>query len=101
MSPRKRYDGDDRVGFRVQAKQCATCIYRRDSALDIKQLEAQIADGHGGFTKHRQCHHSDARYPVCCRGFWNRHRDEFPGGQIAQRLGMVLFVNVDTLKERR
>jgi len=87
-----------RTGFQVQAKQCETCIYRKDSPLDIKQLEAAIADRFGGFTKHRACHHADAG--VCCRGFWNRHRNHFPAGQIAQRLGMVQFVTVDILKTK-
>jgi hypothetical protein len=85
----------DRGGFRVQAKQCETCIYRNDSPLSLKKLEADVADGRGGFRIHRQCHHSDRKYPVCCRGFWDRHKDEFPGGQLAQRLNMVDFVEVD------
>lgn len=88
------------IGFRVQARMCATCIYRSDSTLDIQKLEADVADGFGGFRCHRQCHHSSARYPVCCRGFWDRHKDRFPGGQIAQRLKRVVFVTVDTLKRR-
>lgn len=52
------------------------------------------ADPHGGFKNYRICHHSN---DVCCRGFWDRHKNEFQLGQIAQRLGMVEFVNVDTL----
>ena len=79
-------------GFRVQSKACATCIYRKDSPLNIKALEAQVADGYGGFRGHRICHHSK---DVCCRGFWNRHKDKFQLGRIAQRLGMVRFVKVD------
>ena len=58
------------------------------------ELEAEIADPHGGFTGHRVCHHSD---DICCRGFWNAHKDEFAVGQVAQRLGLVEFVEVDTL----
>lgn len=80
------------VGFRVQAKPCATCIYSNSCLLDIKKLEAQISDGHGGFVTHRTCHHA---IDVCCNGFWTRHKDEFPGGQIAQRLNRVQFVTVD------
>lgn len=82
--------------FRVQKTACSTCIYRKDSPLDLAQLEAEIADPHGGFTGHRICHHSN---DVCCRGFWNRHKDEFPAGQIAQRLDLVEFVEVDTPAE--
>ena len=29
---------------------------------------------------------------ACCRGFWNRHKDEFAVGQVAQRLGLVVEV---------
>ncbi len=85
--------------FKVQNRACSTCIYRKDSALDIKKLEQQIADDHleGFFKGHRVCHHSD---DVCCRGFWNRHKDKFTLGQIAQRLGLVRYVTVDTLKKK-
>lgn len=85
--------------FRVQKKPCETCIYKKSCALDIKKLEADVADKHmpGLFEKHRQCHHTDKKNAACCRGFWNRHKDKFPAGQIAQRLNMVEFVEVDTL----
>lgn len=79
--------------FKVQKKACSTCIYRKDSLLDIKVLEAQVADKYGGFKGHRICHHSK---DVCCRGFWNKNKDRFQAGQVAQRLGMVQFVSVDT-----
>ena len=83
------------MGFKVQSKQCATCIYHKKSPLDIKYLESQVADNYDGFKGHRTCHHSK---DVCCRGFWNRHKDKFPAGQIAQRLNLVEFVSVDILK---
>lgn len=84
------------MGFRVQKRACSSCIYRKDSTLDLAKLEADVADRFGGFRGHRVCHHSK---DACCRGFWNRHKDKFAMGQIAQRLGMVEFVNaVDTLK---
>jgi len=76
--------------FKVQRKSCSTCIYRKDSPLDLEKLESEIADEHGGFRGHRICHHGGN---ACCRGFWNRHRDEFQAGQIAQRLGLVEFVD--------
>lgn len=81
--------------FRVQSRSCATCIYRKSSiGFDIEALEAQIADPkmRDFFVGHRICHHSK---DVCCAGFWARHKDEFAMGQIAQRLGMVEFVDVD------
>ena len=82
--------------FRVQKHQCRTCIYRKDCTRNVQCLdEAAIADPHmdGFFRGYRICHHSDA---VCCRGFWDRHKDHFTLGQIAQRLRFVLYVDVDT-----
>lgn len=81
-------------GFKVQRSQCATCIYRPDSPLDLQALEAAVADNYGGFTGHRICHHSK---DACCAGFWARHKDKFALGQIAQRLNGVEFVQDDTL----
>jgi hypothetical protein len=80
----------------VQAKQCATCIFRKDSPLDLKQLLAQIADPccEGFFKGHRICHHSK---DAVCRGFWNRHKNDFTLGQLAQRFKLVEFVTDDTL----
>lgn len=88
-------------GFLVQAKQCATCIYRPESGFDVKDLENQIADRSmpGYFNGHRICHHATTVSAVCCRGFWNRHKNHFTMGQLAQRLGWVRFVNVDKRPE--
>ena len=81
--------------FCVQGHQCRTCIYRKDCALDVKSLEMVIADPRmeGFFVGYRICHHSD---DVCCRGFWDRHKDRFTLGQIVQRLRLVAYVDVDT-----
>jgi hypothetical protein len=80
--------------FRVQREPCATCIYRKDSPLNLAHLEDQVRDKHMGFKGHRVCHYSK---DACCRGFWNAHKDEFPMGQIAQRLGFVELVDDDEL----
>ena len=85
--------------FQVQKKACSACIYRKDSSLDIKKLEAQIADKFGGFKAYRECHHAKRGSKVCCRGFWNRHKDKFQLGQIAQRLNAVIFVSIDVFKK--
>lgn len=77
--------------FTVCKRQCETCIYKPDTHFDVKTLEAQIADPRmaGHFKGWRVCHHST---DVCCRGFWNRHKDDFDAGQLAQRLSLVEFV---------
>lgn len=79
--------------LKVQKKPCSTCIYRKDSPLqrDLKRIERRAA----AKGRWQVCHHSD---DVCCRGFWNKSKNTFNLGRIAQRLGMVVFVTVDTLK---
>ena len=75
--------------FKVMKQACGTCIYRKDSSLDLEKLEDDVRDDYGGFKGHRVCHQTD---DTCCRGFWNAHKDEFQLGQVAQRLGFVTFV---------
>lgn len=79
--------------FEVQRRACPTCIYRKSSTATrrtIEQLEAEVRDKYGWFKGYRVCHCSKS---ACCRGFWNRHKDKFALGQIAQRLGFVAFVD--------
>jgi hypothetical protein len=82
------------MGFEVQSKSCSSCIYssRSASSYPIEELEAEILDRLGFFTSFRMCHHSKS---ACCRVFWDRHKDEFQAGQIAQRLNLVSFVEHD------
>lgn len=86
--------------LRVQKRPCKTCIYTTCTPDHLAQLEQAIADPQmaGFFRGYRICHHSRN---VCCRGFWERWKDHFTLGQIAQRLGRVRFVSVDTLRCRR
>ena len=88
--------------FEVQKHQCSTCIYRRNSNLNIHTLEAAVADPKmpGFFTGYRVCHHTPDRSGVCCRGFWNRHKHHFTLGQIAQRLKLVRFVSLDIFAKK-
>ena len=82
-------------GFQVASKACATCIYRQDSPLDLQKLEDDVRDPYVGFAGYRECHHAERGSGVCCRGFWNRHKDEFTLGQLAQRLNAVIYVEVN------
>lgn len=83
--------------FKVQRKMCETCIYRKSSPLDLERLENEARDDHKGFRVHRVCHHTEGPNEACCKGFWDRHKDDFPMGQISQRLNMVEEVDIDCL----
>ena len=83
--------------FQVVAKACSSCIYRKDSPLDLNKLEDEARDPHIGFAGYRICHNTDS---LCCRGFWNAHKDHFPAGQVAQRLNLVEFVLLENANPR-
>lgn len=89
--------------FAVRETMCESCIYRPDSSLDIVSLEDQVRDPKmaGHFKGFRMCHTPKRMSGLVCRGFWDRHRDHFDGGQLAQRLGIVEFTNVPRKRERR
>lgn len=76
-------------GLQVQSRACSTCVYRRALPINARLLEAAVADGYGGMNGYRVCHQSSV---ACCRGFWNRWKNKFALGQIAQRLGLVVMV---------
>lgn len=82
------------MSFKVQSKPCDTCIYTKNSASrkTSKQLEDEIVDKRDPrfFTGFRICHHSTS---ACCRSFWNKHKNNFQAGQLAQRLDCVEFVD--------
>lgn len=90
------------VGFKVQRKMCKTCIFRPHCAEMLPGLLKQIADPRmpGYFKGHRTCHHAPNRSGICCRGFWEAHKDHFTAGQLAQRLDCVIFVDVDNRGRR-
>ena len=85
--------------FKVCAQRCATCIYNANSPLDVQALEDEARDPYVGFKSYRACHHHPDN-DVCCRGFWNRHKDAFMLGQLAQRLGMVEEIEGDPLADQ-
>jgi hypothetical protein len=60
----------------------------------LKSLLDEIRDPRmGGFFEgYRVCHYSN---DAVCAGFWARHKDDFTGGQLAQRLGLVELVDDD------
>jgi hypothetical protein len=85
--------------LRVQRVPCDTCIFRKESPLDLKALLDAVRDfsvpGFLYFKGHRICHHST---DAVCSTFWTKFRDKFTLGQIAQRLGVVEYVDDDNQK---
>ena len=82
-------------GFLVRSTQCPTCIYHPLSPNRPKDLEDKLRDDRGYLQGYRVCH-TERQTNICCRGFWNRNKDHFPLGQIAQRLDLVIEVESET-----
>jgi hypothetical protein len=78
--------------FQVMKRRCSTCIYRKDLHWDLERLENDVRDPHMGFNGYRICHSQKRNGKACCKGFWDHHKWAFAAGQIAQRLGLVKFV---------
>lgn len=80
--------------LKVRATQCATCIYRPDSPLDLSVLEGEALD-HGTpdhYARWRACHaHYDANDTVC-KGFYDAHGEDCTPIQVAKRLGGIVFI---------
>ena len=65
--------------MKIRDRQCATCIYRPDSLLNLPALEAEIADPRmlGHFRGARACHSEGwPSTDVICAGFAERHGDD-------------------------
>ena len=87
--------------FEVRKTMCSSCIYGPKVPADFRQgLEDEIKDRFGFFNSYRACHHHTGD-TKCCRGFWERHKDRFQMGQVAQRLNAVVFSDEgDSIEDR-
>ena len=72
--------------MRIRAAQCATCIYRSDSPLNLPALEDEIRDRHGHYHKARACYAVWPATDMICAGFAARHGDDCTPVQIVRRL---------------
>ena len=82
------------AGALVQKTQCETCIYRPETVYDTDELENLIRDPRDPthFSTPRACHAVTGR-TVVCRGFWDRHAEDFDLGQLAVRLDAVYTID--------
>ena len=82
--------------FCVNTKMCESCIYKPTSPLSLKKLENDIKNKYGFFDGFRVCHNTKNS---CCRGFWNKHKNNFQAGQIAARLKLIKYRRGDHLEK--
>lgn len=82
------------MGFQVCEGKCDQCLFSKDrivSAERVREILAECEEQDTHFTCHKAT--IEDRH-VCCRGFYDTRTSQ--GIRIAQRLGMVEFVNPAT-----
>jgi hypothetical protein len=75
----------------VMAKQCSTCIYRRDSLTPrkrVKQMQTQAIAEQTAIV----CHHTiGTRSNAVCRGFFNRYAMDVFALHLADAVGILRY----------
>lgn len=84
------------VTFKIQTKQCDQCLFSRRRIVTAARFKNIIRDcTQLGNEKHFVCHKASLKGDsVCCRGFWDKYKNNFQLGQVAQRLNLVEEVEV-------
>ena len=71
--------------FRVKTQQCNQCLFSDNKIVNDARKEEVLRT-----TLKKDsffvCHKTD---DVCCKGYWDSHKNDFTVGQIAQRLNLI------------
>lgn len=76
----------------VMSAKCDTCIFRPGNLMHLQEgrVEQMVADsikGQGAIP----CHKTLSGDRAVCRGFFDVHKNDVQGLQIAERLGLAVF----------
>ncbi len=75
--------------MKIQKTKCNQCLFSKNRIVDAKRAAEVIRDALGKDT-YFNCHKAKIKgADVCCRGFWDAHKDNFNLGRIAQRLNVI------------
>lgn len=78
----------------VRKTKCDQCLFTDNRIVSQKRAGDVVKDCLKRDT-YFICHKTqteDAPQDMCCRGFWDQHKNNFNLGRIAQRLQAVRFV---------
>jgi hypothetical protein len=82
--------------FHVAAKRCDQCLYSSANIVGDKRRDS-ILKGCRASDRYFICHKSTiAGTPAVCRGFFDEERNT--SCQVAERLGLVVYVNLGERK---
>jgi len=71
--------------FRVQGSKCDQCLFSDNKIVNDDRKEEVLRTTLKKDTFF-VCHKTD---DVCCKGYWDKYKDKFTVGQIAQRLNLM------------
>ena len=76
------------LSFNVRKRPCRTCGYRKNSGLDVEKMESTFKKEGNDFVEWLKCHTEldQGKGGICCRGFWNKNKHNFPLGKIVMEL---------------
>lgn len=80
----------------IQRQQCDQCLFSRNRIVSNERA-ADIIRGCVEKDTYFQCHKTQVKgssQDVCCRGFWDKFKNRFNLGRIAQRLNIVKEVDI-------
>ena len=83
------------LGFRVQEHPCNQCLFSTARIVDQERSDAIVKgclDTDRYFICHKDRKHGN--HGACCRGFWDRYKNHFLAGRLAQLLEIVKFVRI-------
>lgn len=83
----------------VCERKCATCIFRPGNLMRLEEGRKEgIARDAVAEQSVIPCHktiYGQAEQPAVCRGYWDVHKNDVQGLQVAERLGLVKEIDPD------
>lgn len=77
--------------MRVQKTKCNQCLFTKNRVVS-EEVAAKIIKTALKKDTYFNCHKTQVKglkSNVCCKGFWDAHKNNFNLGRVAQRLGIV------------
>lgn len=83
--------------MKVQSKPCNQCLFTKNRIVSKERATSIVKDSlkkDTFFVCHKSSIEGDGHGEVCCKTYWDRYKNQFNLGRIAQRLDVVKFVDV-------
>lgn len=79
--------------IKIQKTKCDQCLFTKNRIVTLeraKEAVKDILDNDSYFCCHKSMDNND----VCCRGFWDAHKNDFSLGRLLQHLHIIIFIDL-------